>query len=61
MHITARVFINDDERWLHRDYEKWLEQLAPEEPYSRYQHNGYENNGEELFNRKRSNHCYHKQ
>jgi len=39
MHITASVFINDDESGLHRDYEKWLEQLAPHEPVSQYQHN----------------------
>ena len=39
MHITASVFINDDESGLHHDYETWLEQLAPHEPVSRYQHN----------------------
>src|ERR687896_2224726 len=39
MHITASVFINDDERGLHQDYEEWLEQLAPHEPISRYRHN----------------------
>ncbi len=39
MHITASVFINDDERGLHADYEKWLEGLAPHEPISRYRHN----------------------
>lgn len=39
MHITASVFINDDESGLHQDYEKWLEQLAPHEPISQYQHN----------------------
>ncbi|UCD56235.1 MAG: YjbQ family protein [Candidatus Hydrogenedentota bacterium] len=39
MHITASVFINDDERGLHRDYEKWLEQLAPHAPVSQYKHN----------------------
>ncbi len=39
MHITASVFINDDERGLHHDYEVWLEQLAPHEPISRYHHN----------------------
>ena len=39
MHITASVFINDDERGLHQDYEKWLEALAPHEPTSQYQHN----------------------
>jgi secondary thiamine-phosphate synthase enzyme len=39
MHITASVFINDDESGLHHDYEKWLEQLAPHEPISQYRHN----------------------
>ncbi len=39
MHITASVFINDDESGLHQDYESWLERLAPHEPISRYQHN----------------------
>lgn len=39
MHITASVFINDNERGLHEDYKKWLEDLAPHEPISRYQHN----------------------
>jgi secondary thiamine-phosphate synthase enzyme len=39
MHITASVFINDDEGGLHRDYEKWLEGIAPHEPTSRYEHN----------------------
>jgi len=39
MHITASVFINDDESGLHHDYEKWLEKLAPHEPISQYQHN----------------------
>jgi len=39
MHITASVFVNDDERGLHQDFEKWLEGLAPHEPISRYQHN----------------------
>jgi len=39
MHITASVFINDDEPGLHQDYERWLEQLAPHEPVSRYAHN----------------------
>ena len=39
MHITASVFINDDESGLHHDYETWLEQLAPHEPISRYHHN----------------------
>jgi secondary thiamine-phosphate synthase enzyme len=39
MHITASVFINDDEPGLHRDYEQWLERLAPHEPVSAYRHN----------------------
>ena len=39
MHITASVFINDDERGLHSDYERWLEALAPHEPVSQYRHN----------------------
>jgi secondary thiamine-phosphate synthase enzyme len=39
MHITASVFINDDESGLHQDYEQWLEQLAPHEPVSHYRHN----------------------
>jgi len=39
MHITASVFINDDESGLHRDIERWLEELAPHEPIDRYQHN----------------------
>ena len=39
MHITASVFINDDESGLHADYKKWLEELAPHEPISRYAHN----------------------
>jgi secondary thiamine-phosphate synthase enzyme len=39
MHITASVFINDDESGLHHDYEKWLEELAPHEPVGKYQHN----------------------
>ncbi len=39
MHITASVFINDDETGLHQDYDKWLEKLAPHEPVSAYQHN----------------------
>jgi secondary thiamine-phosphate synthase enzyme len=39
MHITASVFINDDESGLHQDYEEWLEKLAPHEPTSRYRHN----------------------
>jgi len=39
MHITASVFINDDEPGLHADYKRWLEELAPHEPISRYRHN----------------------
>ena len=46
MHITASVFINDDESGLHADFETWLEKLAPEKPYSRYAHNGYEDNAD---------------
>ena len=46
MNITASVFINDDEPGLHHDYEVWLEKLAPEKPYSQYQHNGYEDNAD---------------
>ncbi len=46
MHITASVFINDDEQGLHQDYEVWLEKLAPEKPYSQYRHNGYEDNAD---------------
>lgn len=46
MHITASVFINDDERGLHSDFEGWLEKLAPEKPHSQYRHNGYEDNAD---------------
>ena len=46
MHITASVFINDDESGLLHDYEVWLEKLAPHEPVSQYQHNGYEDNAD---------------
>lgn len=46
MNITASVFINDDEGGLHRDYEAWLEKLAPEKPYSQYNHNGFEDNAD---------------
>ncbi|MFZ5949732.1 MAG: secondary thiamine-phosphate synthase enzyme YjbQ [Candidatus Rifleibacteriota bacterium] len=46
MHITSSVFINDDESGLHNDFEVWLEKLAPEKPYSQYQHNGSENNAD---------------
>ncbi|MBC8535365.1 secondary thiamine-phosphate synthase enzyme YjbQ [Feifania hominis] len=46
MHITASVFINDDEPGLHHDFEVWLERLAPEKPYDQYRHNGYEDNAD---------------
>lgn len=46
MNITASVFINDNEAGLHRDFERWLEKLAPEKPYSQYDHNGYEDNAD---------------
>ena len=46
MHITASVFINDDEEGLHHDLEVWLEKLAPEKPHAQYQHNGYEDNAD---------------
>ena len=46
MHITASVFINDDESGLHDDFEKWLEKLAPEKPHSQYRHNGSEDNAD---------------
>ncbi len=46
MHITASVFINDDEPGLHSDFEKWLEKLAPEKPHSQYAHNGFEDNAD---------------
>ncbi|NLK71792.1 MAG: YjbQ family protein [Clostridiales bacterium] len=46
MHITASVFINDDESGLHQDFERFLEKLAPEKPYSQYAHNGFEDNGD---------------
>lgn len=46
MHITASVFINDDESGLHRDFERWLEKLAPEKPYDQYDHNGFEDNAD---------------
>ena len=46
MHITASVFINDDEPGLHRDFEAWLERLAPEKPYDQYAHNGCEDNAD---------------
>ncbi len=46
MHITASVFINDDETGLHQDFETWLEKLAPEKPYSQYHHNTFEDNAD---------------
>jgi secondary thiamine-phosphate synthase enzyme len=46
MHITASVFINDDESGLHQDFEVWLEKLAPEHPHSQYKHNGFEDNAD---------------
>jgi len=46
MHITASVFINDDEGGLHHDFEEWLEKLAPEKPYNQYTHNGFEDNAD---------------
>jgi secondary thiamine-phosphate synthase enzyme len=46
MHITASVFINDDEVGLHHDFERFLEKLAPEKPYNQYEHNGFEDNAD---------------
>ncbi|MFP4620581.1 MAG: secondary thiamine-phosphate synthase enzyme YjbQ [Bacteroidales bacterium] len=46
MHITASVFINDDESGLHQDFENWLEGLAPEKPYDQYNHNTAEDNAD---------------
>ncbi len=46
MHITASVFINDDESGLHHDIDVWLEKLAPEKPYTQYRHNSYEDNAD---------------
>lgn len=46
MHITSSVFINDDEGGLHKDFENFLEKLAPEKPYDQYFHNGYEDNAD---------------
>ena len=46
MHITASVFINDDESGLHHDLEVWLEKLAPEKPHNQYRHNGFEDNAD---------------
>lgn len=46
MHITASVFINDDEDGLKNDFKQWLEKLAPHEPVSQYRHNGFEDNAD---------------
>ncbi len=46
MHITASVFINDDEHGLHHDFDVWLERLAPHEPVSQYEHNNGEDNAD---------------
>jgi len=46
MHITASVFVNDDEKGLHRDYDDWLEKLAPHEPVAQYRHNVGEDNAD---------------
>jgi len=46
MHISASVFINDDEPGLHADFERWLENLAPELPHEQYAHNGFEDNAD---------------
>jgi secondary thiamine-phosphate synthase enzyme len=46
MHITASVYINDDEPGLLKDYDQWLEKLAPHEPVAQYRHNGYEDNAD---------------
>ena len=46
MHITSSCFVNDAESGLHADFEKWLEKLAPEKPYSQYAHNGAEDNAD---------------
>lgn len=46
MHISASVFINDDESGLHHDFEVFLERLAPEKPYNQYHHNTYEDNAD---------------
>jgi secondary thiamine-phosphate synthase enzyme len=53
MHISASVFINDDESGLHRDFEKWLEKLAPEHPHAQYAHNGAEDNADAHLKRTR--------
>ena len=46
MHITASVFINDNESGLHQDFERWLEKLAPEKPHNQYKHNSFEDNAD---------------
>lgn len=46
MHISASVFINDNESGLHQDFERWLEKLAPEKPYAQYAHNAGEDNAD---------------
>ena len=46
MHITASIFVNDDESGLHEDFERWLEKLAPEKPHSQYAHNNGEDNAD---------------
>lgn len=46
MHITASVFINDDESGLHKDFEIFLEKIAPEKPHNQYYHNGFEDNAD---------------
>lgn len=46
MHITASVFINDDESGLHEDFETFLERIAPEHPHAQYRHNGFEDNAD---------------
>jgi secondary thiamine-phosphate synthase enzyme len=46
MHISASVFVNDDEPGLHSDFEKWLERLAPEKPHGQYAHNRGEDNAD---------------
>lgn len=51
MHISASVLITDDELGLHHDFEVWLEKLAPEKPYDRYWHNGYEDNADSHLKR----------
>ena len=51
MHITASVFINDDESGLHNDFEVWLEKLAPHEPVSQYRHNSGEDNADSHLKR----------